>query len=328
MTAQESGNKLVARLRRYLMTAPAERADEEGPQGWVVTFCILASLLLWFTFSMRETYTRTLEVPLRVVNLEEGAALVTRPPATARVQVVGEGIQLLRLYYNPTAIPVDASQETLDMEVAAAEAITGVRVETIIPRVVSLQQDRRITKRVPLQSRVSVVPPPGHHVIGTPEIRPDSVTIEGAESVIANVTSWPTRRLQVQPEADTVAVQVSLADTLSQLVSVDVPSTLFTASVREFTEGERDVRIVVIGAPPGEVQFDPPTVRVIYQVALDQYDAALEAEDFYAEVSYAAMRADTTGSIVPGIHLPGGIEFREYRLEPPTLGYFLEVLFD
>lgn len=323
-------NWLNTRFSEFMSFQPmGERAspDDEGPKGGVVTFCILASVLLWFSFSMRESHQRMLEIPLEVINLDESQALESRPPESVRVQVDGEGIQLLRLYYNPPSILVDAGVDNFDLTTAASEAITGVRIETIIPRTVTLRKDVRLRKRVPLKPRVSVVPPPGHHLVGTPSIRPDSVTIEGARSLIAGVTEWPTRRLQFQPQGDTVSVVVALSDSLGDLIEFDASSATYSASVREFTEGSRDVTITVVGAPARQdIKFDPPTIRVVYQVALDQYDEALEAEDFYAEVHFDAMRRDTSGSVVPGIHYPAGIRFREYRLEPPALGYYFEVI--
>ena len=331
MTDSSSGTGLTEWLRRVVtVPPPGDRGvDEDGRKGWVITFCVLASALLWFTSSMRETYQRTVEIPLRIVNLEEGAALTARPPETARVQVEAEGIQLLRLYYNPPAIPVDASQETFDLGVAASEAISGVRIESILPRSVSLQKDRRISKRVPVRSRVAVVPPAGHHIIGTPRLQPDSVTVTGARSVVSSITFWPTRRLQVQPDRDTVAVQVTFVDSLRQVVEIDAQTVLFTASVREFTEGRRTIAVRAAGAPPGQpVQFEPPSILVIYQVALEDFDAALEAEDFFAEVPFGEMRRDTSGSLIPSIRFPEGLRFREYRLEPPAVGYYFQELFD
>ncbi len=306
-----------------------EGGDEEQRRGLVAAFCLFASVLLWFTFSMRGDYTRVLEVPLEVVNLAEGDALLSPPPLTARAQVEGQGIQLLRLYYNRPTIPIDASLGEFDLMTSAPEVFSNVRLDAITPRVVSLAKDRKTSKRVPIRSRVSIVPPPGHHVGGTPELRPDSVTVSGASTLIDGLTNWPTRRLQVQPAGDSVSVSVSLSDSLSRLVSKDVSVAVYAASVREFTEGSRTVNVRVTGAPEGQmIQFDPPTVKVIYQVALDQYALALQAPDFYAEVPYEAILADQSGSVVPNIHYPEGVEFREYRLDPPSLGYYFELLFD
>ncbi|MFT5144288.1 MAG: hypothetical protein ACI80V_002335 [Rhodothermales bacterium] len=316
-------SRLIERLRAAVAVSPAPERDEDEHRGVAITFCILASALLWFSFSMRETYQRMLEVPVEVVNLDAGQSLIEIPPATARVQVEGEGFQLLRLYYDPPSIPIDAAQETVDLTAAAQEAITGVRLETIIPRTIVLQKDTRVSKRIPVKARVTVVPPPGHHVVGSPHVSPDSVTITGGRSVLQGIESWPTRWLQVQPEADSVSVTVTFSDSLSNLIELDAESAVFSASVREFTEGERSVEIVVRGLPPGqEVVFAPPTVRVIFQVALSQFEAAMDAPGFYAEISYEDARGDTTGSLVPEIHYPEGIEFREYRLDPPAVSYY------
>jgi hypothetical protein len=326
------GSQLTERLRTALTSRPVvdgPSGDEEQRKGLQMTLCLLASILLWFSFSMRETYTRIVEIPLEVTNLQEGDALLAVPPVSARAQIEGEGIQLLRLYYNPPSLLIDASGDSFDLITAGPEIFTNVRLDAITPRTVSLLKDRRISRKVPLRPRVSIVTAPGHHVIGEVVLEPDSVTISGAESIVSNLQDWPTRRLQVKPEGDTVAVRVALSDSLGALIEIDHLQASYSASVREFTEGVRTIEVRVINANAGQtVQLDPPTVRIMYQVALDQYDAALNAEDFFAEVDFNAMRADVTGSVTPVIHYPAGIEFREYRLDPPTHSYYLEDLFD
>ena len=52
------------------------------------------------------------------------------------------------------------------------------------------------------------------------------------------------------------------------------------------------------------VEFEPATVEVTYRIPLSQYEAALEAPDFFATVSYEAILADTTGRVQPEIHQP------------------------
>ncbi len=324
-------SRIQKRLGAALIVGAADGSsgDDEQRRGLVMSFCLLASVLLWFSFAMRETYTRTIQIPLEITNLQDGEALVAVPPTGARAQIEGEGIHLLRLYYNPPTIQIDASEDVVDLITAGPDVLNNVRLEAIFPRLITLLKDRRISRRVPVRSRVSIVTSPGHHVIGEPIVTPDSVTVSGAESIVQELRYWPTRRLQVKPDGDTVAVRVMLSDSLGSLVEIDQLRASFTASVRQFTEGVRELEVRVVDAEAGQtVQLDPPTVRVIYQVALDQFDQAMTAADFYAEVSYPEMWADQTGSVTPTIHYPEGIQFRDYRLDPPAHSYFFELLYD
>ena len=74
-----------------------------------IVLSILISMLLWFTFTMRETHTRIIELPLEVVNIPENQALSQYPPETVRVQAVGEGWTLLRLGLRSPVVPIRRS---------------------------------------------------------------------------------------------------------------------------------------------------------------------------------------------------------------------------
>jgi len=317
---------LYDRLRAFLMRPPgAYRGPEYRPRrkGLVVTICILASVLLWFTFAMRETYTRILEFPTEIRNLPADEALADLPPRTVRAQVEGEGIQLIRLYYDPPVIPIDAARGTVDLDVLAPDVVKNVRLDAVTPRTVTVYKESRVQRMLPVRSRLSVATPAGHYVIGPVVLDPDSVLVSGAGSIVRGLSSWPTAAARITADDDTLNASVSLSDTLSGLVDVGDEAVSVRGRVREFTEATRVVDVLVLDAPPGQqVSLEPATVRVTFQVPLEQYDAAMTAGDFWAAVPYAAIRSDTTGSVVPVPHLPAGIVVRQLRLDPPALRYF------
>jgi hypothetical protein len=321
---------LDRRLRAMLArTARRSSADEEDPgsPGVVIALCVLASTLLWFSFSMRQSYTRLLDIPTRVENLAPDEALTGLPPSTVRVQVEAQGIQLLRLYYNPPTLPVDASQLPVDLAMVAPEIISNVRLESVTPRNIMLQKEQRLTRKVPIFVEASVATEPGHHVVGGLRVEPDSVTISGARSLVASITAWPTQRVRIPVTGDTLRTQIALSDSLAGLVSRNVSSVTVSASVPEFTEGTRRIPVRVEGLPPGQrVTLDPATVSVIYQVPLGQFNRALQGSPFYATVSWEVIRRDTTGSVLPVVQVPPGLVFREVRTEPAALRYYFYVL--
>ena len=95
------------------------------------------------------------------------------------------------------------------------------------------------------------------------------------------------------------------------------------ADVVRFTSGTREINVRVKGGPVQEpFTFEPGTTTVTYNVPLFQFDAALEATDFYAFVSYDEIMADTTGNVYPIVQLPDGLLLREVHIFPNAFRYY------
>lgn len=328
MANSESGlitTWFLNRLRMVFDRAQGRDGGRDyGPRrkGLVITVCILASVLLWFTFAIRETYTRILVFPTEVRGVPVDEALADLPPVSVRAQVEGEGIQLIRLYYDPPVIPIDATSETVDLAVLAPDVVRNVRLDAIMPRTVVIYREPRIERWLPIRSRLSVRTPDGHHVIGGLVLEPDSVLVSGAVSVVRGLHSWPTATLTINSRKDTLSVSAPLSDSLAGLVRLSETSVSVMGQVREFTEGTRLVDVYVLDAPAGQrVSLEPARVRITFQTPLAGYDAAMSAE-MWATVPYLAIRSDLTGSVAPIPALPDGIVFRQVRVDPPVVRYF------
>ncbi|RMF54141.1 MAG: hypothetical protein D6746_14850 [Bacteroidetes bacterium] len=290
---------------------------------------MLTSILLWFIFTMREVHTVYLEFPTEIRNLPPDEALIELPPRTVRLQIKGEGIQLLRLYYNTPKIPVDAGSREVNFEAVVSEMARGVEVESVFPRTFVVRKEPRVSRTVPVRSRVEIHPLPSFELVAPLEVIPDSVAVSGAASILDRLQFWPTVHRVYRDVRDTLRVRVPLADTLTGLVLREFDAVDVVAVVEEFTEAEREIRVLVPGAPQGEefVQLAPPVITVRYRVPLSQYDAAQRSEEFFATVPYDEIRADTTGRVRPRLHIPPDLVLRDVDYEPKTLRYF-NVLLD
>lgn len=328
METPSNGSAFLERLRARLLPQEQQYQEEEQRPRWIaISICLLISLLLWFTLTMQETYTAMIELPTRVVNLPEDLALVSLPPSTVRAQVRGAGFDLLRLRYNPTAVPIDATEDRVDLDVLAPELPNGVILEGVNPRVFNLQKDRRVIRHVPVELRGSITTPDTYDLLQRPTLTPDSVFVMGAHSIVDGLESWPTAPLEVNNLTDSLAVMVSLSDSLAGLVELSDRVVQVQAQASLFTEANREIEVLVTGVPSSQrvVALDPEVVRVRYRVPLSQYEASLTAPDFFATVSYEVIRADTTGRVRPELTLPTELTLRDVDMIPPLLGYY-EVL--
>ncbi len=322
-----SRSKILNRLRTLVSRNPTPNSfhnDEPRHRGIVISVCLLCSVLLWLIFSLREIQSIPLELPTQIRNLPVDQALTSLPPRSVRVQIQGEGIQLIRLYYDTPTITIDASQQQISLDAVTADLIKNARVENVIPHLFLVQKEERVSKRVPIVPRISIKTRESFDLVEPIRLTPDSLVISGARSVVGGITSWLTEKTSFRDVRDTLYAQIPLVDTLEGLVFKNIDAVTVRAISEEFTEGEREIKVLVPGAPLGEeyMSLSPPIITVRYLVPISQFDAAHQAEDFFATVSYDVIRADTTGRVSPQLHLPANLALREVTMTPQTLGYY------
>lgn len=301
------------------------RFDSREPEkkGFVISMCILAASILWFAFSMQETYTQVIDFPTEIQNLAPDKALSVLPPSFIRIQVEGEGVQVLRLLYKPPTIPIIANEGELDMLVVASEVIKNVSLQTVTPRTAKISIEDRVYRKIPIESAVSVGLSPGFGLIGNLSIVPDSITISGAASIVFGITKWKTQKRRLGELSDSLEAMITVSDSLAGLINFDVAEVLVRGDIQQFTEATRTVEVRAIGLAEGaKVSFVPSKVQVTYQIPLSQYDASLSDEDFYVFVPYSDTSRDEKGLVYPMVHTPSGLEIREVKVEPVGLRYY------
>ncbi len=300
--------------------------DQPRRRWGIITLCVLIAVVLWFTLSIRETYTIEVEMPTQVANLPDDTALVVLPPATVQVQVRGEGFDLFGLRLNPPTLLIDAQAKEVILEdlVSLPQGITN---EGVTPRRFVFQKEPRISRKIPIRSRALVEAAELYAFFDDPVLTPDSIVVSGAASIINDLQDWPTEVFRHTGLQDSLVVTLPLADTLAGLVQKNPTETTLTTVARKYAQWQRVLLVKVREVQTTVrtvrvVSFEPPTVTATYIVPLSQFDQARDDEDFYAWVSYTAILADTTGRVRPQINRPAGVSFLYINIYPSTLQYF------
>lgn len=321
------GGRVGDRLRAL---RPSSELDDTDHGGWMAAvLSVVVALTLWFTFSMRETYTVSVRVPIEVAALPTGQALREAPPRTVAAQVQGEGWDLLAFTRSVPAVRVAAESPTVDVVAALSEAglPSGIGVVGAQPRTFELALDTRTSRRVPIRLVSDLSLASSFGLIRPPQLSPDSVVVSGAQSLLGGLRDWPTERFTLDDIRASTTRWVALEDTLGGLLEPDRRQTRVSVQVGRFTEGERLLDIVVRNRPPGAptVRFDPAQVRAVYRVPSDDtYERAADSPEFVAVVDYGDIARDTTDGAVPiRAAVPNGLDVRDVVLTPARAGYFL-----
>lgn len=295
-----------------------------------ILFSVLVAFGLWFTVSMRETYTVTVSSPINIVDLPDGQALTTRPSPAVNVQLQGVGWDLLTLSRKPPEIRVLAEEDEVDLLQATVETSqlpAGVLVQGVQPQTMSLSLDNEVSIRLPIELVGEIDTERPYGLISEPTLSPDSVTVRGARSLLQGVLAWPTEVVSLEGLKQSTTLEVGFGDTLAGLVSLSTDRTRLSIEIAQLTEGTRSLEVHPVNVPEGvtEVRFIPGRVQATYDVPTDgsDYDEALESDDFYAVVDYGDILRDTTAGTVPvSAHIPDNLLIQNVRLSPRRLEYF------
>lgn len=312
-------------LKLFRSSSEEEPRSDDRHNGMAITVCVLLSVVLWLSLSLQERRTVSLEMPVAVPQLAEDQAFAELPPSTVTARVQGNGMELLRLLFSPPTVEVEANGETVDVgEALQLSQESDARVESVTPQTITVATEPRVERRIPIRSEVTVRPAEAFELINEPTLRPDSVAVTGAESVVEGLKAWPTRAQNLTDVRDTVRTTVPLADTLSGLVTRAEDEVTLVARAGKFSEDSREVKVEVTGIPSSQelVALQPSTIRIRYRVLFDQLFQAQRASGFFATVSYSQIRSDTTGYVEPQIQVPSGLEIRDPEPVPARLRYY------
>lgn len=313
------------RLRRVFKADENRRGEEDPERGVVIAVCVLISMVLWLALTLEEQKTVTLDVPTAIEQVPTEKALTQLPPSTVRVDLQGQGLQLLRLYVNRPTLNIEADESVIDVkERLALPEGANVQIVSVSPQQIDLSTEPRIERRLPIRSRVSVGLPTSYEIVEGIRLQPDSVTISGAQSLVEGFSAWPTDSTHVDDLRDSVAVQVPLSDTLRHLIDRNTTQVTVIVEAGRFAEATREIDVEVTGVPSNQnlVALEPSTIRVEYRVLFDQLFESQRASDFFATVAYDQIRSDTTGYVQPRVHVPSDLLIRDPEPFPAQLRYY------
>lgn len=319
------------RLRALLPSSPSS-ADDEPPsrRGLAMLLSGVVAVVLWFSFSMRETYSTTLRVPIEIARTPPGQSLSRVPARSATVTLQGEGWTLLSLSRADPVIRVYADGPRVDLVAALQESglPAGVQVQGVQPQTLELSLDVQTSRRLPIRLRRDIRTVPAYDLLRPPRLQPDSVVVTGAQSLLGGLDEWPTRVLRADDVSRDLTRTVALADTFGGLLSPSAQATLVQIDIGEYTEANRDLDVEVENLPPDVlgVRFDPARVRATFRVPVEgeTYGRAETLPTFRAVVDYFDIARDTTDGEVPvSARWPADLDIRDVTLSPARVEYFI-----
>ena len=191
---------------------------------------LLLALALYLHVYTERPATMIVAFPLEITDLADTLSLVGGPPEPVRAELRGTGKQLIRLRLTEPRIKVslagvgaghyERTVVTDDLPLLHDEALEVQRL--ISPRVVSLEIDARIERRVPVAPMVIGTPRTGWSWDGNVTAEPSTVLLSGPRRAVASIDSMRLIPLRIEGKADTLTAEVG-PDSLPRWCTMEPP---------------------------------------------------------------------------------------------------------
>ncbi len=291
---------------------------------YIVIFSTLFGVLAWVSVTMREDYETTVASPFVLQDIPAGMAVQSPLPRTILMRFRGEGWRLAGVLlartpvtvFSATSLPAGHRPLTFNDFADHISLAPGVRLLDIKPDSLRIELGPAVRKRVPVLLDCLAGFREGYGQVGSTSVAPDSVTLTGAESVLRGIDAWKTVRRVFENVRSPLDEEVPLASAAPYEIALSVPAVRIAISVEPFAEKVITGVPVQVSDVPGsrEVILIPPRIEIVVRAGIRQL-SALSASDFRAAASYAAIAADSTGTIDSDVSCPPGVQLVTKRPE-------------
>lgn len=296
----------------------------------IVGISVLFALLLWFSINMGEEYQVTLQVPLVVENVPAGKAFRHSIPKSLSVKMRGTGWRLASFLFSGESQCIlnfaslgSSNAIVTDKELADYLTLSGgIKPVDVNPDTLILDLDQYGEKKVPVNVNVVLEFHDNYGLVGAVSVKPESVVVGGAQSILQGVHGWQTVRQTFADLRESFTVEFSLVEPTDYSLQLFQKNVQFSANIQPFAEKTfSGVPIKIVASPPDrEVIFIPPKIDVVARGAIDQL-AALSNVDFRLSVDYQLLAGDTTGYVQPHFEYPPAVRVIVKR--PERLQYII-----
>jgi YbbR domain-containing protein len=165
----------------------------------VVTLSFVGATTFWFFNALNKDYSALITYPIEFNFSEDSVVIIDPLPENIKVDVASGGWNLFRntLWFSVTPIPIDLDNPT-DIRFLTRSSLLPIVKDHLSDLTVNFLQtdtlfiniERKIEKKVKIEvDSINISLADRHQIVSPIRIRPDSVTLSGAESIISSIQS-------------------------------------------------------------------------------------------------------------------------------------------
>lgn len=259
--------------------------------------CLLISAFLWISHRLNQTYSYSIAVPVKFVNLPNNKILLNALPSSLRFDIKTSGLKLFFVLLNKPfkEVVIDFNSLKANNKQQAYSISSGnvnlkssikfdVDVKKISPDTLYFTNKKGVSKNVPVRPVLYVNSDRGY-TISRPLINPAYITITGDSASIMSVDSISTIPLYLNQVTQNYSGKLALVRP-SENVFLNLSEVNVSILADKILQKEIEIPVNMLNVPANTVmRVFPKKVRISYSSAARDFSDIKES-DFKAVVNY------------------------------------------
>lgn len=278
----------------------------------VFGFFLMLSFLFLIISKLSGKYTETVALNVSFENVPENKVLLQKEKQKINVVLSANGFNLVPLIFFKQPVKIDYDSDlyynnehyswVANKSAHKIKSLVGSRVEmlSITPDTLNFRFETLETKKVPIKLQANISYLIGYDVLDKVEIKPDSVTVIGAENIVSTIEEISTEPLSLKDVnasfSQSIALKLPKVDGNIKLSSQKVT---VTSEVVKFTEGAVEVPVTLVNTPKNlTINYFPKVVTVLYYVPLNRFNE-IKPSDFKVVCNYEEIAQTDKKAMTP-----------------------------
>ena len=295
----------------------------------LIIISIAFSVIIWGTISLSEEYYANVNVPLRVVGFPNGYTIGNEIPENITIKLRGIGWKLFSVNIGKdVTYNISVNGDSGFKQIKLMDHLTDNRwmlseldIIDIVPNSLSFSIERRVKRKLPIVADLSLDFKVGYGLAKDVVVEPDSVVIDGPQSVVNSLTEIKTKEIRLS-SLDKLTIKnigfIYLPGTSYGTRFVSVNLDIQRIVDKQFD----DIDVEVLDVPPDRAVILLPNKISCNVRGGIEILGKLEKDQFRAFVFYRDVVLDTLGNVIPHIEHPVNTTLK--YIKPEGLRYIIK----
>ncbi|PRY89136.1 hypothetical protein [Mongoliibacter ruber] len=245
----------------------------------VAALCFLAAATFWVLNALnKDNYTTLVDYPIEIVFDTEEFMPVEKLPSRIKVEVNGNGWDLLRKYFKvneaPFLIEINNPSTknyilTSEIRRGLAESINPTNLVSMVTDTITFNIDKVVTRKIKVQlDTTSNLLARNYNIAGDIELDPSIVNIKGPTSVLQKLDGMITVSLgetRINKNYNKI-LPLELSDDLREFLTLDEESVHVKFDVYQMLEGNKRLKIKKLNFPNSVSLAEEPSIVMRYRI--------------------------------------------------------------
>lgn len=296
---------------------------------------IALSLFFWCITKLSKEYDSTVKYPVNYNNLPADKLLQNKPVNEIDIHIKGTGFKIISAKIFPHKLELDASnlyaksandyylllsQQRLALQ---RQMKTGVQIDHFIADSLKFNLGLLQVKMIPIKLNSKLSFAPGFELHDRVKISPDSIIVNGPESILDTIHFISTEMLERKELNSSINEELSLKNfDLTSNINFEQKKVYVTALVEKFTEGTLDIPFEVINLPNNmKINTFPKIIKITYKVALSNFNEINESS-FLIQCDYKMSQDNNLSYLIPKI-VEKSTMTKNIRMSPNKIDFII-----